>query len=263
MIKNVKLYVNESEKALSSAKTVREKFESNNFNIVDENYDLVVAVGGDGTFLGMVREENFNSDVYYIGVNAGHLGFLQEAKVEDMDKLIDEIQKGKYKVLDTDILETVIKHADGETKLYSINDAVISDVRHSKALKATVYRHDGLIETFFGTAIILCTSLGSTSYSKSEGGCLVPPELSTIQFTPVAPIDSSAFRTLSNSNIETDKGYFEIVPYNDDIIVCYDCEEDKFKNVVDIVSRISDKKIKRLCFGNYSYAQRINEKFLQ
>ena len=63
--------------------------------------------------------------------------------------------------------------------------------------------------------------------------------------------------------LPSDKGYFEIVPYNDDIIVCYDCEEDKFKNVVDIVSRISDKKIKRLCFGNYSYAQRINEKFLQ
>ena len=69
----------------------------------------------------------------------------KENLMEGVDnlKLIDEIQKGKYKVLDTDIQETIIKQADRETILYSINDAVISDVKHGKALKADVYRHDG------------------------------------------------------------------------------------------------------------------------
>ena len=268
MIKNVKLYVNGSTRSLKGAEIVRKKFESNNFNIVDKNYDLVVAIGGDGTFLGMVRDENFSDKVLYTGVNAGHLGFLQEAKLDDednkdIDRLIDEIVKEEYKVLDTDILETVVEEVYDKTILYSINDAVVSDVRHSKALKAAVYRSDGFLETFFGTALILSTSLGSTSYSKSAGGCLVPPELSTVQLTPVGPIDSSSFRTLSNSNIETAEGYFKIRPYNRDIIVCYDCEEKKFMNVQSIVSRISDKKIKRLCFNNYSYAQRLNEKFLQ
>ena len=263
MIKNVKLHINETKDSIEYAELVKRKLENNSFNVVDENYDLAMAIGGDGTFLKMVRDEKFNGDIYYVGVNAGHLGFLQEAKIEDIDKLIDEIQKGKYKVLDTDIQETIIKQADRETILYSINDAVISDVKHGKALKADVYRHDGFLETFFGTAIILTTSLGSTSYNKSEGGCIVPPEFSTIQFTPMAPIDSSAYRTLSNSVLETDRGYFKVVPYNENITVCYDCEEDNFQNVDSIVSRISDKKIKRLCFNNYSYTERLNEKFLQ
>lgn len=263
MIRNVKLHINGSKDSIESAKLAKRKLESNYFNVTDENYDLAMAIGGDGTFLKMVRDEDFNPNIYYVGVNAGHLGFLQEAKIEDLDELLDEIKNEKYKVSNTDVQETLVKHVDGETLLYSLNDIVISDVMHSKTFKADVYRHDGFLEVFAGTAIILATSLGSTGYSKAAGGCLVSSDFSTIQFTPLAPNDSSAYRSLSNSVIESDKGYFKILPYNTNITVCYDCEEANFKEADTIVSRISDKKIKRLCFSHYSYAQRINEKFLK
>ena len=263
MIRNVKLHINGSKDSIEYAKLVKRKLESNFFNVVDEDYDLAMAIGGDGTFLKMVRDEDFNPEIYYVGVNAGHLGFLQEAKIEDIDKLIDEIKNEKYKVSNTDVQETLIKHVDGDTLLYSLNDVVISDAMHSKTFKADVYMHDGLLEIFAGTAIILATSLGSTAYSKSSGGCLVSPNFSTLQFTSVAANDSSAYRSLSNSVLESDKGYFKILPYNKNITVCFDCEEANFKEADTIISRISDKKIKRLCFSHYSYAQRINEKFLQ
>ena len=263
MIRNVRLHINGTKDSIESAKLVKRKLESNYFNVVDENYDLAMAIGGDGTFLKMVRDEDFNENIYYVGVNAGHLGFLQEARIDEIDKLIDEIKNEKYRVLDTDVQETLIKHADGETLLYSLNDVAISDTMHSKTFKADIYMHDGFLEMFAGTAIVLSTSLGSTAYSKSAGGCLVSPDFSTLQFSSVASNDSSAYRSLSNSILESDKGYFKILPYNNSIVVCYDCEEANFREAEVIISRISDKKIKRLCFSHYSYAQRINEKFLQ
>lgn len=263
MIRNVRLHINETTDSIEYAKLVKRKLEMNYFNVVDENYDLAMAIGGDGTFLKMVRNEDFNEDIYYVGINAGHLGFLQEATINDIDKLIDEIKNEKYKVSNIDVQETLVKHADGETLLYSINDVVISDVKHSKTFKADVYMHDGLLEVFAGTAIVFATSLGSTGYSKAAGGCIVSPEFSTLQFTSVASNDSSAYRSLSNSVLVTDKGYFKVLPYNSNITVCYDSEESSFKDANEIISRIGDKKIKRLCFSHYSYAQRINEKFLK
>ena len=206
MIRNIKLYINSTNEALELAKLVKKKFKSNYFNITDVDYDLVVAIGGDGTFLKMVRDEKFNSDIYYVGVNAGHLGFLQEVKIEDIDKLIKEIQEEKYNVFNTDIQETLIKNIDGDFLLYSLNDIIIRDVMHSKTLKADVYRHDGFLENFSGSAILFSTSLESSAYNKSVGGFLISPEFSILQFSPVAPNFSCISRLLSNSVLESDKG---------------------------------------------------------
>ena len=52
---------------------------------LDSDIDLVISVGGDGSFLRMVKDNNFNSDIYYIGVNSGTLGFLQEIDIKDTD----------------------------------------------------------------------------------------------------------------------------------------------------------------------------------
>jgi len=42
---------------------------------------LGIAIGGDGSFLRMVKNTNFDSNPYYIGINAGTLGFMQEVKI--------------------------------------------------------------------------------------------------------------------------------------------------------------------------------------
>ena len=55
-----------------------------------------IAIGGDGSFLKMVKQANFNSNPYYIGVNTGTLGFLQEIKPDKLEEF-DEAWKKAYK----------------------------------------------------------------------------------------------------------------------------------------------------------------------
>ena len=51
-----------------------------------KKFDIGIAIGGDGTFLHMIMESNFNPDVLFIGVNNGTLGFLQEIKPNERER---------------------------------------------------------------------------------------------------------------------------------------------------------------------------------
>ena len=93
MIKNIRLFVNKNDKSIKFARLVRNKLTARDFKVIEDDNDdfsLGIAIGGDGSFLRMVRRNSFNSDLYYVGINTGHLGFLQEVKKEELDKLVEE-----------------------------------------------------------------------------------------------------------------------------------------------------------------------------
>ena len=72
-INRIKLFVNDNLKSKKIADIVKSKLKENDFKIVTKNYDLAIAIGGDGAFLRMVKESNFDSKCYYIGINTGTL----------------------------------------------------------------------------------------------------------------------------------------------------------------------------------------------
>jgi len=60
---------------------------------VYEKADLIISIGGDGTMLATA----FNAQFYdkpVLGVNLGKLGFLVEANIDQMDKIIKELKEG-------------------------------------------------------------------------------------------------------------------------------------------------------------------------
>ena len=68
MIKNIKLFVNKNDKSIKFARLVRKKLSAKDFIVAEDDKDdfsLGIAIGGDGAFLRMVRQTNFNSDLYY------------------------------------------------------------------------------------------------------------------------------------------------------------------------------------------------------
>ena len=58
-INNIKLFANNTEKAKAILQVVKEEMVNYKFNLVDYNYDLAIAIGGDGSFLRMVKSNNF------------------------------------------------------------------------------------------------------------------------------------------------------------------------------------------------------------
>jgi len=99
-INKVKLFVNDNEKSQIVAKDLELELSKYGFKIVNKGFDLAISVGGDGSFLRMVNETKFNEKVYYIGVNSGTLGFLQDIDIKDTKDFIKRLNSDNYKVED-------------------------------------------------------------------------------------------------------------------------------------------------------------------
>lgn len=261
MIKNIKLFINNNEKSIELAKLVREKLNENDFVIDDNNFDLGIAIGGDGSFLRMIKNNRFNSEPYYVGINSGHLGFLQEVKASEINKLIEELKTKKYKVSNIGIQETKIVSNDKEEKFYSLNEIILRDI-DLKILKTNIFINDDFLEEYVGDGIMIATSTGSTAYNLCYGGSIIPSEFSTLQITPMAPINSKVYKTMPNSIIEPGNTKINLFPKNKDVMVTIDGDNKYFNDVDYITTSIEDKKIKMLRFSHYNFAQKINEKFL-
>ena len=263
MIKNIKLFVNNNEESILTARLIKDKLLGNNFAVVDENYDLGIAVGGDGSFLRMVKQNNFNSDIYYIGINSGTLGFMQEVKIDEIDKFIFELKNEIYKVDEVCIQETIVNCDNNSSRFYSLNEIVIRD-KNLKVVKLDINIDNDLLESFMGDGILVATSSGSTAHNLSYGGSIVYPTFTSLQITPMGPINSKSYKSLINSVIIPDKKEIVLIPkigYRN-LIVTVDGENNVYNNVDSISTKIDDKKIKCLRLSHYNFPEKINEKLL-
>lgn len=261
MIKNIKLFVNENTKSLETAKLIKDKLISNQFVIDDKNYDLAIAIGGDGSFLRMVKQNNFNSDIYYIGINSGTLGFMQEVKLSEIDEFIEELKNNKFIVEETGIQETTIHFKDEDIKFYSLNEIIIRD-KDLKVVKLNINIDNQLLQNFMGDGILIASSSGSTAHNLSYGGSIVYDTFTSLQITPMGPINSKVYKSLVNSLIIPDKKEILIVPENNELMITVDGENKMYEDVLNIKTIIDEKKIKKLRFSHYSFSKKINEKIL-
>lgn len=263
MIKNIKLFINNNDESIKTGKLIRDKFIKNGFMISDKVCDLAVAIGGDGAFLRMIKNTNFNSDTYYVGINSGTLGFLQEVKVDEIDNFINELKNEDYKIEEIGIQETTINHENSSSKFYSLNEILIRD-KNLKTVKLDIKIDGDLLEKFIGDGILIASSSGSTAHNLSYGGSIVYNTFSSLQITPIGPINSKVYRSLLNSVIIPDKKVIDIIPELDkkDLLVTIDGENNYYDNVSSISTKIDSKKIKCLRLKHYNFPQKINEKLL-
>ena len=74
----IKVFCNNNINSLKVLKELKEKIKKHNLELVENNFDIGIAIGGDGSFLRMVKECEFNQEILYVGINTGTLGFAQE-----------------------------------------------------------------------------------------------------------------------------------------------------------------------------------------
>lgn len=265
MIKTVKIFENNSRASQYTVEVLRERFLYNNLKIIDDNNaDLIISVGGDGTFLQTLKETNFNTRPLYVGILCGHLGFLQEVNVDEIDIFIDNLKNVNFKIEKLSVLNTIIETQNGINQFYSLNETVIRE-KELKALHINLMINGNQVEKFLGDGIIVSTPTGSTAYNLSVGGSIVCPELDVLQITHIAPISSSSYRSLNNSIIVPLKTKICLIPvagYSSNIIVTVDGNTKMVAGVENIEIFSNLNHIKTLRFKNYCFWTRIQEKFL-
>ena len=255
----IKVFCNNNINSLKVLKELKEKIKKHNLELVENNFDIGIAIGGDGSFLRMVKECEFNQEILYVGINTGTLGFAQEIYPNNIDEFLDKLIKKEYKIEEVAIQETKV-YSDYIKTFYSLNEIVIRD-ENLNVLKLDITINDIKLESFVGDGLLISTSFGSTAYNLSYGGSIVYNELHTLQITPIAPLNNKVYKTLTNSVIIPQNKIITLET-NNSIILTVDGENIIYENIIKIETFV-DKTIKFIRMNDYDYTKKINEKFLK
>lgn len=263
-IKRIKIFANNNDKSLSLKDEVANKLIENDFEIVDNNFDLGIAIGGDGSFLRMIKDNNFDSDTYYIGINAGTLGFAQEVEINDIEEFINDLKEDKFLVEEIGIQESTIYSKDDKIdEFYSLNEIVVRE-KTLNTLKLDVYIDNYLLENFAGDGILVATSFGTTAYNLSFGGSIIYNTFHALELTTIAPLNNKTYKTISNSIVLPQNKNITLLPTKtDNLILTVDGVNKVYDNVIKIETIMKDKTIKCLRNKDYNFIKKINEKFIK
>ena len=263
-MKKIRLFVNNNERSLEVAKNIQEKLEKKNFQIVDEDYEIAIAIGGDGSFLRMVKEANFNDKCIYVGINAGTLGFAQEINLDEINEFVKVLERDEYKIEEIGIAEIEIITPDSCSKQLALNELVVRDLDlNTTNIKIEV--ENNLLENYVGDGILMSTSFGSTAYNLSFGGSIVYNTFHTLQITPIAPLNNKTYRNLLNSVIIPSNKEIIITPENrtKDLLITIDGDNNEYKKVEKISVKVEERTIKVFRKKDYNFIDKINNKFLK
>lgn len=152
-----------------------------------QGYDLVVVLGGDGTYLSTVRHIH-PLTTPILGINMGSLGFLTEVKLDAAYDAIDQALKGTLEKRPRTMLDVTVHHSN-QTQLddTALNDIVIERGARAQLVRIQIFANDNLVQDLKADGLIISTPTGSTAYNLAAGGPILQPELGGFVVTPVAP----------------------------------------------------------------------------
>lgn len=149
--------------------------------------DLVLVLGGDGTFLSVARRM-ISRSIPILGVNMGQLGFLTEVKKSELFDALAATLKGRVDMSERTMLECTLAR-NGKTLLKTpiVNDVVISRGAIARIFDLQVLVDDLLVTNIKADGLIVSTPTGSTAYNLAAGGPIVVPHVPSMTISPICP----------------------------------------------------------------------------
>lgn len=148
--------------------------------------ELAVVVGGDGSIL-RAAEITWGSGTPVLGVNLGHVGFLAEAEVDDVQNVIDAIVDRRWTAEDRLALD-VRAFRDGElvTHTFALNEASVEKAARERMIEVVVEIDNRPLSRWGCDGVVLSTPTGSTAYNFSAGGPVVWPGVEALLVVPIS-----------------------------------------------------------------------------
>ncbi|REJ31446.1 MAG: NAD kinase [Caldibacillus debilis] len=262
--KNIYFYYQPSPEVSEKVKKLRELSERYGLKPVENSRDanIIVSVGGDGTFLQAVRKSGFRDDCLYAGISVeNQVGAYSDFHVDETDEMVEAMTSEKVEVRKYPTIQVTV---DDEAAFYCLNECTI---RSSivKTFVMEVYIDDLHFETFRGDGMIIATPTGSTGYNKSINGAVVDPLLHCFQVSELASLNNNIYRTLGSSFILSgDRTLTLKVVHsgNDFPIVSMDNEALSIRNLRKIEVKLSGKIVKVIKLKDNSFWEKVKRTFL-
>ena len=160
---------------------------------LDKSYEMLLSVGGDGTFLRAVTYVR-NSGIPILGINAGRLGFLANVQQENIETFLQLVLEKKYKISKRTLLSLKCSpKVDSINEInFAMNEVTVSRKDTTSMITIETFLNDEYLTSYWADGLIISTPTGSTGYSLSCGGPILTPDASSLVITPIAPHNLNA-----------------------------------------------------------------------
>lgn len=224
----------------------------------DKSPEIVISVGGDGTFLRAIQKY-FLLDPLFANINFGNLGYLCEYTSNELNEFIFDLLRSKHHEKEIALLEA--KYSD--TIRYALNEFRV-EASNGDTLVFDVFINDTYLETLKADGCLISTSIGSSAMARSLGGAIVDNEIEMIQFVEKAPIQNRTYESIRSPFVLQKDKVIKIENIkNKEFSIYYDSKQDSVKDYKgEIVIRLSDKKIRVLKNIRNNYIRKTHEAFI-
>lgn len=157
------------------------------YDVLCEQADVAIVVGGDGTMLDAARHLA-PCDVPLLGVNVGRVGFMTDISRAEMQAGIDELLGGRLieerRFL---LLATVLRDGERLYEALAFNDVVMNKGEVGRMIELEVRVDGEFLYVLRADGVIVATPTGSTAYALSANGPILHPAVPGIAIVPLCP----------------------------------------------------------------------------
>ncbi len=225
------------------------------------NPELVVTVGGDGTFLRAIHQyiEQLAS-IQFAGIHTGTLGFFSSYDGHECEAFIQDLINNKLIYKHLPVLDICVKTNNTNEHYYAINEMRVENVIRTQLIRVSI--NNEYMETFRGTGLCISTQAGSTAYNRSLGGAILHEGLNLLQLSEITGIHHHAYRSLGSPLIIQCDAKIRLE--SDDFcgaILCFDHLSVKLKQDSTLQCGYSEKIVHCVGRPNTSYLKRLKSLF--
>lgn len=216
--------------------------------------ELVICIGGDGTFLYAVHKYMDLSDqVSFIGVHTGTLGFFTDYTKEEAENCLKDLIEKEPTYREVSLLEI---QCDEKDSVYALNEMRIENIIRTQELEVKI--DDEHFESFRGTGMCVCTQMGSTAYNRSLKGAVIEQDLELIQLHEITGIHHHKYRSLGVPFILNSHRKITFTSNNfTDAFLCYDFLNISLNDTKKITVQLSNRKIRFAKYKEVPYLDRL------
>lgn len=218
--------------------------------------DFALSLGGDGTFLTTAAMVG-HLDIPILGINCGHLGYLAEVQIEEVEQVLDLLINNNYTIEQRRMLEVTCSQEGKIASPYALNDVGILKSGLSSMITVEVSINGEFLHNYKADGLLIATPTGSTAYNLSVGGPLLDPQVHAIILSPVAThsLNIRPLVVLDDSKIDV-----KVSSRNGNFLLSVDGRGQVLKQDIHLHIERSQRKIKLVRIDGQTFMQSLKDK---
>jgi NAD+ kinase len=263
----VAIFSNYKTETLSVVQKLKRLLSDEQIKVVeqDENPEIVISVGGDGTILSAFHYYLPQIDqVRFIGVHTGHLGFYTDYREFELEELVSSLSRDNGEDVSYPLLKVEAYKRDMNVPFMvdlALNESTVQRV--VSTFTCNVLIKGNFFEKFRGDGLCISTPTGSTAYNKSLGGAVIHPTVQALQITEIASLNSSIFRTLGSPIVVSPQEWVEIEFLNPrDVYLSVDNITMNNMGVTRLRYQIAEERIHFVKYRHMHFWDRVGNSFI-